>query len=177
MNVLTLCGSLRVQSSNRAMLRAFARLAPAGVTVVHYERLGALPHFSPDDDAEPLPAEVVALRAAIAAADAIAISTPEYAHGLPGSFKNALDWLVSDPAFAGKAVVLIAADRGSTWAADSLREILRTMSARVIEPACAALPLGTNRVDDDAILGRAELRAQLAACWAALGRARQICQS
>lgn len=176
MKVLTVCGSLRAQSSNRAMLRAFGRVAPAGVVVTHYERLGALPHFNPDDDAEPLPAEVIVWRA-IAAADAVVISTPEYAHGLPGSFKNALDWLVSDPAFAGKPVALLSAERGSTWAADSLREILRTMSARVIEPACTALPLGTNRVDEEAILARAELRARLEASWAALGRALQICQS
>jgi NAD(P)H-dependent FMN reductase len=145
--------------------------------VTHYERLGALPHFNPDDDAEPLPAEVIAWRAAIAAADAVVISTPEYAHGLPGSFKNALDWLVSDPAFAGKPVALLSAARGSTWAADSLREILRTMSARVIEPACAALPLGTNRVDEEAILAREELRLALAASGAGLVRALQICQS
>lgn len=177
MRVLTLCGSLRAQSSNRAMLRAFARLAPTAATVTHYERLGALPHFNPDDDVDPLPHDVATLRAAIAAADAVAISTPEYAHGLPGSFKNALDWLVSDPAFAGKAVVLITAARGSSRAADSLREILRTMSARVIEPAGAALPLDTNRVDEDGILARDPLRAQLAASWAELGRALQICQS
>lgn len=86
------------------------------------------------------------------------ISTPEYAHGLPGSFKNALDWLVSDPAFAGKCIVILSAARGSTWAQDSLREVLRTMSARIIEEASVSLPLASNQVDLESILARDDLR-------------------
>ncbi len=64
-------------------------------------------HFNPDLDQEvSLPAEVVALRAVVAHADALVISTPEYVHALPGAFKNALDWLVSDPSFTGKPVAI-----------------------------------------------------------------------
>lgn len=158
MRILTLCGSLRAQSLNRALLRAYERLVPSGVVFERYEKLGELPHFNPDLDTETVPHEVGALRGLVASADAVVISTPEYAHGLPGAFKNALDWLVSDPAFAAKPVVIIHASRGSTWALDSLTEVLRTMSARIIESASVSLPLGSNQLDTEAILAREDLR-------------------
>jgi NAD(P)H-dependent FMN reductase len=126
----------------------------------HYERMGDLPHFNPDLDGEGagVPQEVAELRELVASADALVISTPEYAHGLPGSFKNLLDWLVSFPPFAGKPTVILHVARGSTWALDSLREVLRTMSASLIEEGSVSLPLGTNQVDEAAILAREELR-------------------
>ena len=158
MKILTLCGSLRANSSNRAILRAYEQLAPSIISVQHYEQLGELPHFNPDLDTETLPQQVGTLRSLMARADAVVISTPEYAHGLPGAFKNALDWLVSDPAFAGKPVAILHASRGSTWALDSLREVLQTMSARIIESASISLPLGSNQLNTDAMLARDDLR-------------------
>ena len=158
MRILTLCGSLRAQSSNCALLRAYERLVPSGIDFERYEKLGELPHFNPDLDGKTVPDEIGALRGLIAAADALLISTPEYAHGLPGAFKNALDWLVSDPALAGKPVVILHASRGSTWALDSLREVLQTMAARIIESASVSLPLGSTQLDTDAILARDDLR-------------------
>ncbi len=161
MRILTLCGSLRARSSNRAVLNAFARLVPAGVRLDHFDRVGSLPHFNPDTDTEPLPAEVSSLRSLVAHADVLVLSTPEYVHALPGAFKNALDWLVSDPTFAGKPVAILHVARGSSWALDSLREVLATMSARVIEAAVVPLPLGTSQIDEDVILQREDLRALL----------------
>jgi NAD(P)H-dependent FMN reductase len=170
MRILTVCGSLRAGSSNRAMLRAYERLSPLAISFEHYERVGSLPHFNPDldRDGEALPQEVTQLRNLVREADVMMISTPEYAHGLPGSFKNALDWLVSDPTFPGKHVVILHASRGSTWALDSLREVLKTMSARFIEAASVSLPLGSNRLDDEAILVREDLRSALLRSVAAL---------
>ena len=156
--ILVLCGSLRAQSSNRALLQAYERLAPSSISVQHYEQLGELPHCNPDLDGETVPHQAGALRSLVASADAVIISTPEYAHGLPGAFKNALDWLVSDPAFAGKPVVILHSSRGSAWALDSLKEVLRTKSARIIETASVSLPLGSNQLDAEAILTRADLR-------------------
>ena len=172
MLVLTVCGSLRAHSSNRAVLRAYARLAPANLSFEHYEGLAGLPHFNPDMDAEDdaLPPVVREWRRAVRRADALVISTPEYVHALPGSFKNALDWLVSDPDFAGKPVVVLHVVRGSTWALDSLHEVLRTMSARVIEGAGASLPLTSNQVDEETILARADLCALLRSSLAVLAR-------
>src|SRR6202021_1245497 len=100
----------------RAILRAYGQLAPAGVFVEHFEGVGGLPHFNPDLDVEPLLPAVASWRSLVGAADALVMSTPEYVHALPGSFKNALDWLVSDPAFAAKPVAIVQASRGSTRA-------------------------------------------------------------
>jgi NAD(P)H-dependent FMN reductase len=157
MHLLTLCGSLRASSSNQALLRAYERLLPSPATLKHYDSLALLPHFNPDLDRDPVPTEVKTLRSLVAGADAVIISTPEYAHGLPGALKNALDWLVSDPSFVGKAMVILYISRGSTWALDSLKEVLRTMSAEIIESAFVSINLGSNQVNEDAILAHADL--------------------
>lgn len=134
MKVLGIPGSLRATSSNAALLRAAAPLAPAGTELVLYEGLGALPHFSPDLDVEPIPPTVAALRAQIGAVDAIAICSPEYAHGMPGSLKNALDWLVSALEPIGIPVLLVSASpSGAEHAHGQLLEVLRTMSMQVVD--------------------------------------------
>ena len=134
MNLLALSGSLRATSSNAALVRAAARLVPPGVTVEIYDGVAALPHFSPDLDVEPLPAEVCALRAAVGRAGALVIATPEYAHGMPGSLKNALDWLVSAIEPIGKAVLLVSASPGGAAHAHAqFSEVLRTMSMKLVD--------------------------------------------
>jgi NAD(P)H-dependent FMN reductase len=134
MKILAICGSLRATSSNTAIIRAAARLAPPGTEVVPFERLAALPHFSPDLDIEPLPEPVADLRAQIAGADALLITSPEYAHGMPGSLKNALDWLVSAVEALDKTVVLLSASPGGAAHAHAqLAEVLRTMNLRLVD--------------------------------------------
>lgn len=88
--ILLISGSLRV-GSNAAALRTVHELVPESVL---FDGLAMLPHFNPDDDAEPLHPAVAALRSAIAEADAVLFCTPEYAGALPGSFKNLLDWTI-----------------------------------------------------------------------------------
>jgi len=133
-NVLGIPGSLRATSSNAAIVRAAARVAPAGMEVIVYVGLASLPHFSPDLDVEPLPEAVRDLRAMVAAADALFISCPEYAHGMPGSLKNALDWLVSAVEAMDKPVVLLSASPGgAAHAHGQLVEVLRTMNLRVVD--------------------------------------------
>ena len=144
---LAISGSLRSASSNSRLLQAAAALAPTGVDIVRYERLGSLPHFNPDVEAKALPAEVAELRGLVAQSDAIIISSPEYAHGVPGSLKNALDWLVSSVEFPGKPVALFNASPTSTYVGDALVEILTTMSAKVILEATVTLPLGARQLD------------------------------
>ena len=142
--VLCLCGSLRRLSSNRAALEAARELAPPSLELVLHDGAGALPLFNPDDDdADPLSPSVLALREAVGAADALLIACPEYAHGVPGAFKNLLDWLVGDPEFLGKPVLLLnTAARGSHHAQESLMEILVTMSAQLLtsQPIAVGLP-------------------------------------
>ncbi len=165
MNVLAMSGSLRATSSNAALVRAAARLAPAGTAFEIYDGLAALPHFSPDLDVDPLPAPVVDLRAAVGRCDALFIATPEYAHGMPGSLKNALDWLVSAAEPIDKPVLLISASPGGAAHAHAqFSEVLRTMSMRLVDGGAhvfsrAKLDADGN-VADEALL--AALRASVA---------------
>lgn len=135
MKILGLSGSLRTASTNTALLKAAARLAPAGTAIALYEDLAALPAFNPDDDRDPAPVEAATLRKEIGAADGLILAVPEYAHGLPGAFKNALDWLVGSVEFPGKPIMLINAAPRAFHAQASLREILGTMSARLVAEA------------------------------------------
>jgi len=152
--VIAISGSLRAGSSNAAMLRTAKQLAPEGMDIELWEGAGALPHFNPDlDDGEP-PPSVTEFRELLRSAGGVIICSPEYAHGVPGSLKNALDWLVSDGTLAGKPVMIvtIAPTRG-TFAHAQLAETLRTMSWNVIEEASLTL-----RKSEDA---RERLRASL----------------
>ena len=135
MRILAISGSLRSTSSNTTVLRAAQILAPPGVEVVLYENLGVLPHFNPDLDGDEPPQPVLELRSEVGLADGLLISSPEYAHGVPGSLKNALDWLVASVEFPNKAVGLLNTSPRSTHALSQLTEILTTMSARLIPEA------------------------------------------
>ncbi|MBS0410873.1 MAG: NAD(P)H-dependent oxidoreductase [Proteobacteria bacterium] len=174
MRILAICGSLRAASSNRAALEAAALLAPAGVTVSLYAGLAGLPHFNPDqDDAPPPPA--AALRAEVSAADALLISSPEYAHGVAGSMKNALDWLVGSLDFAGTPVALINASPRASLAQAQMTETLRTMAARVVDEACIDLPLMGRGLDGAGVAADPALSASLAAAVGALADAARAC--
>jgi len=163
MRLLAISGSLRAHSSNGELLRALARVAAPEVGVEIYDGLAELPHFNPDLDQEgmALPAPVRALRRSIAEADGLVISSPEYAHGVPGSLKNALDWLVSGPEMVYKPIGLLNPSPRSVHAQASLAETLRTMSTTLVDGACVALPIAGRGLDADGILANEELRAQL----------------
>jgi NAD(P)H-dependent FMN reductase len=142
LQLLTISGSLRAASSNTATLLALRSVAPAGVSVTLFDRLDALPHFNPDMDGETatLPREVAALRAEVGRSDGVIISSPEYAHGMPGALKNALDWLVGSTEFPGKPVAVINVSPYSMFVHAALRETLVTMSAAWIDdPALTVL--------------------------------------
>jgi chromate reductase len=152
MNIVAISGSLRAASSNAALLRAAARVAPDGVRITLYESLGDLPHFNPDLDGEGMepPPTVRALRELLIAADAVLISSPEYAHGVPGSFKNMLDWLVSVGELVGKPVALLnASPAGGEYAQNAILETLRTMNWRVVEEACRVQPFVQRKIAGD----------------------------
>ncbi|GLV53492.1 hypothetical protein KDH_03450 [Dictyobacter sp. S3.2.2.5] len=109
MKILVISGSLRASSSNTRLAKAIMDLAPAGIETHLYQGLGDLPHFTPDLDGDDPPASVVALRQQLQAADGVLICTPEYAFGVPGTLKNALDWTVSSGDFSEKPVAAISA--------------------------------------------------------------------
>ena len=172
LTLLTVSGSLRAVSSNGAVLDAVAALAPSHVRVTRFDGLADLPAFNPDldgEDATPPPA-VARWRAAIAGADALVICSPEYAHGVPGALKNALDWLVSGPDVPGLPVAVVNATTRAHIAHASLIETLRTMSAVVVEAACVRLPLAPGQRTTEAILADPVASALLTDALAALLR-------
>lgn len=142
MLLLAISGSLRAASSNTVLLQAAAMLAPPHTTVVTYAGLGDLPHFNPDLDTDDPPGPVAALREAVGRADGLLISSPEYAHGIAGSMKNALDWLVRSVEFPSKPVAVLNAAPRATHALAQMREILTTMSADLVSDASITVPLG-----------------------------------
>jgi NAD(P)H-dependent FMN reductase len=168
--ILAVSGSLRARSSNTEVLRAAALVAPSSVRVELQSGLAALPPFNPDLDTEGsvLAPTVSDLRARIASARGILICSPEYAHGVPGVLKNALDWLVSGPEMVNKPVGLINASPRSTHAQVSLAETLRTMSAVLVPGASVELALGGRGLDAAGIAADAELAGGLRAAVEAL---------
>ena len=154
LHILAISGSLRVASSNTAVLQALTTVAPADVMITLYDQLATLPYFNPDLDRETdtPPPSVRELRARIGRADDILISSPEYAHGVPGVLKNALDWLVSSLEFPGKPMALINISPRSIYVQASLSEILTTMSATLVDDAAFSIALPRNRLDVAAML-------------------------
>ena len=138
MKILGVSGSPRGASSNSALLRTVALLAPRNVEMAVEADLKSLPHFNPDleEGDMPGPLSVVRWRSAVRAADAVVFACPEYGHGIPGTLKNGLDWLVGSGEFHGKPVAVTHAyvnrARG-TNVMESLARTLRAMDAVVVQ--------------------------------------------
>lgn len=165
LKVLALCGSLRAESVNLALLRALAGAAPDGVQVQFFDGLRHLPLFNPDEE-DAAHAAVTKFRAALREADVVVIACPEYAHGIPGAFKNALDWVVGSAEFDQKPTLLLAASARGQHAPAQLAEVLRTMGAVLIGLHSAGLP---GRLPEaKAALQLPEAQERLAGWWAVL---------
>jgi chromate reductase, NAD(P)H dehydrogenase (quinone) len=162
--VLLISGSLRLGSTNTALLRTLTHLASGSFDVELYGALRSLPHFDPDLDRNPLPPSVQDLRAAVRGADAILFCTPEYAGALPGSFKNALDWTIGDEhprSIFQKPVAWINASAhstGATDAHDSLEKVLAYAHAEVITDACVRIPVTRQAIGGDGLIGDLSIR-------------------
>jgi len=161
LNVLALCGSLRKASINAALLRAAPRLAAPGADIEVTDWLGRLPLFDPDLEAVEagLPLAVQTLYLAVAHADALIIASPEYAHGVSGTIKNTLDWLVSFEPFIHKPVAVINASPRAHHADEALRETLRTMSAGLVGERSFAVELLGARLDEHGMVADAGVAA------------------
>jgi chromate reductase len=132
-NIFAISGSLRAGSSNHHILKHIGGLLPSDVTYHIYDALNSIPPFDPGLDNDTPPEPVIALRNAITAADAIIICTPEYAFGVPGQLKNALDWLVSSSTLVDKPVVPITASLGGETAHAAMQLILGALSANIVD--------------------------------------------
>ncbi len=143
--ILAISGSLRADSANTALLRAASAAAGDDAWVELWCGLGAIPPFNEDTEHD-TPASVADMRAAIAGADALLISTPEYNGSIPGQLKNALDWAsrpYGDSVLTGKLVAVTSAspgDYGGAWAAEHLGKVLGIAGSQVLEdPFCLRL--------------------------------------
>jgi chromate reductase len=145
MRILGLSGSLRSDSHNTRLLLAAARLLPPGAELVGFERLREIPPYDEDHEGSQ-PEAVLALREAIAAADAVLVATPEYNHSIPGHLKNALDWIsrpLADSPLRGKPAAVVGASTGmfgAVWAQAETRKVLGALGARVLD---RELPVGS----------------------------------
>jgi chromate reductase, NAD(P)H dehydrogenase (quinone) len=173
LGLLAISGSLRSASSNTTMLHALRAIAPAGIIVSLYDGLGDLPYFNPDLDGETdtPPPSVGQLRTEIGQADGLLISSPEYAHGVPGVLKNALDWLVSSLEFPSKPVALINISPRSTFVHASLSETLTTMSASLIADPAFTISLPGKGLDVAGMLADPQISQCLHAALDAFVRA------
>lgn len=150
LQILALSGSQRANSWSSALLLATKKLTPRSVNVQVYEGHKTWPLFNPDLETNP-PGAVHELRGLITKADAILIASPEYAHGVTGTIKNTLDWLVSHPGFANKPVAVFNPSHQSRHADEALKETLRTMAADLIPGACIRIPVIGSGIDQSAI--------------------------
>jgi chromate reductase, NAD(P)H dehydrogenase (quinone) len=157
--VLLVSGSVRDGSTNTAVLRTVQALAPPDVDAVLFEGILGLPHFNPDDDAEgaQVPDAVAQMRAAMQAADALLICTPEYAGAMPAVLKNLLEWTIGDASTHRKPVAWInasspAAPTGGADAHESLEKVLRYAHADIVEDACIRIELTRQQVGESGLV-------------------------
>jgi NAD(P)H-dependent FMN reductase len=170
--ILGLCGSLRAQSSNLALLRAAEGQLPPGSSLTLFNGLASLPAFNPDQESAGAHALVRDWQAALRACDALLISTPEYAHGIPGALKNALDWVVGSGELVGKPVGVLTLAYGGpkpNFVQAQLVEVLRAMDARVPDAAVVNFSGSKQRLQPDGRGLDAAERAVLGELLAALG--------
>jgi NAD(P)H-dependent FMN reductase len=100
---------------------------------------------------------VHALKAAVGNASGLIIASPEYAHGISGPMKNALDWLVSGVEFPYKPIMLCNTSPRASHAMSALTEVLNTMSGVIIDKAATSVPLLGRELDSEGILADDEL--------------------
>lgn len=171
MKVLGVSGSLRAGSTNTALLKSIlygkgfeGRSAFLANQVSVYEGIGKLPHYNSELDEAKGPTAVAAWRGALASAGAVIICTPEYAFGIPGVLKNALDWIASSGELVDKPVLAISASPGYTGgdrAHASLLLTLSALSARVIQSGSISVPAIRQKLDDQGCMTDSALVAEL----------------
>lgn len=169
-SILGLSGSLRAGSFNTALLRAAADLAAADVSL-EVVTLHGIPLYDGDvESADGIPAAVEALKRRWQAADGVLLATPEYNNGIPGVFKNAIDWLSRpasgiDALFGGKPVAVLGASPGgfgTILAQDAWWPVLRTLRTRTWFGGRLMVSRAGGAFDADGVLVDENVRAQLA---------------
>ena len=148
-NILAISGSLRASSSNHAILRTLKEMIPTDTNYNIYNGISEIPAFDPGLDNGTPPSAVTAFRKQLAEADGIIICTPEYAYGVPGALKNALDWTVSSASFSGKPIALITASTGGENAHEALIKILGAIDAKFTPKTTQLIQFVRSKMDID----------------------------
>jgi chromate reductase len=147
--VIAISGSTREKSINHSLIRAISNLAAQHIEMTIYNGIGALPQFNPDHDGEHVAQEVADFRQQLDRADGILICTPEYAHGVPGALKNAIDWTISSSQFPHKPTLLITASTGGNYGHQALMETLRAIEAKNIEKLQMVVAFAKTKISID----------------------------
>jgi len=150
--VIAICGSTKAASTNLSLIKAVTALAKDHFDITLFDGLTDIPHFNPDLDTETPPATVTNFRQALRNADGILICTPEYAMGVPGTLKNAIDWTVSSMEFSHKPVALITASSLGQKGHASLLETLKVIEASMVPETQLLISFIKTKVKDDTIV-------------------------
>ena len=150
--ILAICGSTRKTSANQSLIKAIVKLSSDTLEIKIFDGLSGIPHFNPDLDNNNPPENVLHFRRQLAEADGILICTPEYAMGVPGTLKNAIDWTVSSMEFSHKSVALITASTAGHKAHQSLMETLKVIEADIPDSSQLLISHVQTKLEDDKII-------------------------
>ena len=147
--VLAISGSTRAQSANLNYIRAISYLAAGHFSVSLFEGLMNIPPFNPDDDTDDPPEVIKDFRNQLKEADGILICTPEYAMGVPGTLKNAIDWTVSSMEFSKKPVALVTASLSGLKGHAALLETLNVIESKITSATSLVISFAKTKVSGD----------------------------
>lgn len=148
-NVLAISGSTRKNSTNHNLIKAIAELSAETLNVTVFNGIAILPQFNPDHDGDSVASEVADFRQQLNKAEGILICTPEYAHGVPGTLKNAIDWTISSGEFPHKPTMLITASTDGSYGHKALLETLKAIEAKNIDNLQMVIPFAKTKISVD----------------------------
>lgn len=145
--ILAISGSTRLNSTNLNVIHAFISLTKGIFNVEIFNGIAELPHFNPDLDNENVSYFITDFRKLISEADGVLICTPEYAMGVPGTLKNAIDWTVSSCEFNKKPTALITASTIGEKGHASLLETLKIIDSTISNETQLLISLAKTKIN------------------------------
>jgi chromate reductase len=147
--VLAISGSTRENSTNHRLIKEISELSKEIFDVQLYKGISSLPHFNPDKNKENVAKEIADFREQLKGSDGVIICTPEYAHGVPGTLKNAIDWTVGTSDFSHKPTLLITASTDGKYGHHALLETLRVIEAENIDELQLLIPFASTKMNHE----------------------------
>jgi len=150
--ILAISGSTRRQSTNIYLINAIINMLGSEHVFNVFNSIADIPHFNPDLDNDTPPERVVDLRKQLMEADGILICTPEYAMGVPGTLKNAIDWTVSSSEFYKKPTALITASSIGEKGHASLLETLKIIDCKMTDETQLLISFAKTKINKDSVI-------------------------